>query len=243
MIELNDVTIRSGPFELSNLSAVVPSGSYCALMGETGRGKTTILEAICGLRAVVAGRILLDGTDVTPWKPAARNIGYVPQDLALFPTMSVREHLEFALRLRSASAAAIRARVDELADVLGIGPLLHRRIRGLSGGEAQRVGLGRALSFRPRFLLLDEPLAALDEATRDRLCDLLRTVHRAGDLTTLHVTHGRAEAARTADRLLVLSDGRLQPRPVSDLDSPSRSELPASASPASPSVSSATLRI
>ena len=217
MIELDDVTLRSGSFILPNVSAVVPSGSYTVLMGETGRGKTTILEAICGLRTVAAGRILLDGVDVTRWKPAARNIGYVPQDLALFPTMTVREHLEFALRLRHASAATIRARVDELADVLGIGPLLSRRIKGLSGGEAQRVALGRALSFHPRFLLLDEPLGALDEATRDRLCDLLRTVHRAGDLTTLHITHSRAEAARTADQLLVLADGRVTRRPVSDL--------------------------
>jgi ABC-type sugar transport system ATPase subunit len=219
MIELDDVTLRSGSFVLANVSAVVPSGSYSVLMGETGRGKTTILEAICGLRSVAGGRILLDGVDVTRWKPAARNIGYVPQDLALFPTMTVREHLEFALRLRRAGSATIRARVDELAEVLGIGPLLPRRIKGLSGGEAQRVGLGRALSFRPRFLLLDEPLNALDEATRDRLCELLRTVHRAGELTTLHITHSRVEAARTADRLLVLADGRLTERPVSDLHS------------------------
>jgi ABC-type sugar transport system ATPase subunit len=217
MIELDDVTLRSGPFVLANISAVVPAGAYCVLMGETGRGKTTILEAICGLRSVAAGRILLDGADVTHWKPAARNIGYVPQDLALFPTMTVREHLEFALRLRRATSATIRARVDELADVLDIGPLLGRRMQGLSGGESQRVALGRALSFRPRFLLLDEPLNALDESTRDRLCDLLRSVHRAGDLTTLHITHSRVEAAQVADRLLILADGALRPSPVNDL--------------------------
>jgi len=217
MIELDDVTLRSGPFVLANVSAVVPAGAYCVLMGETGRGKTTILEAICGLRPVAAGRILLDGTDVTRWKPAARNIGYVPQDLALFPTMTVREHLEFALRLRNATAATIRARVDELADVLDIGPLLGRRMQGLSGGESQRVALGRALSFRPRLLLLDEPLNALDESTRDRLCELLRTVHRTGDLTTLHITHNRAEAAQVAERLLILADGTLRQRPLGDL--------------------------
>jgi ABC-type sugar transport system ATPase subunit len=218
-------------------------------MGATGRGKTTILESICGLRPVAAGRILLDGIDVTRFKPAARNIGYVPQDLALFPTMTVREHLEFALRLRRVAAAAIRARVAELADVLSIGPLLARRIQGLSGGEAQRVGIGRALSFRPRFLLLDEPLNALDEATRDRLCDLLRTVHRHEGLTTLHITHGRAEAARTADRLLVLADGRLHDRPLADLDRMSPPELPSQVSPQAASshipatVPSETIRI
>jgi ABC-type sugar transport system ATPase subunit len=217
MIEIEDVTVRSGGFVLANVSAVIHEGEYAVLMGATGRGKTTILEAICGLRPVVSGRIRLAGADVTEWKPADRGIGYVPQDLALFPTMTVREHLEFALRLRRASRAVQSERVAELADVLDIGPLLDRRIRGLSGGEAQRVALGRALSFRPRVLLLDEPLNALDESTRDRLCELLRTIQKTDGLTTLHVTHGRTEARMLADRLFVLAEGRLQQRPTTDL--------------------------
>lgn len=217
MIELENVTVRSGTFVLTNLSAVIPEGEYAVLMGGTGQGKTTILEAICGLRPIVSGRIRLEGADVTRWKPADRSIGYVPQDLALFPTMTVREHLEFALRLRRASRALLAERVAELADVLGIGPLLDRRMRGLSGGEAQRVALGRALSFRPRVLLLDEPLNALDEATRDRLCELLRTIQKREGLTTLHITHSRTEAKLLADRLLVLAGGRVQERPTDDL--------------------------
>ena len=219
MIELENVTIRSGAFALTNVSAVVPQGDYAVLMGGTGQGKTTIVEALCGLRPIVSGCIRLDGAEVTRWKPADRSIGYVPQDLALFPTMTVREHLEFALRLRRASRPLLRERVAELADVLGIGALLDRRMRGLSGGEAQRVALGRALSFRPRVLLLDEPLNALDESTRDRLCELLRTVQKTRGLTTLHITHSRTEARLLADRLLVLVDGRLQERPTTDLSS------------------------
>lgn len=217
MIELVDLSVRSGAFELRNVSLTVPAGAYAVLMGGTGRGKTTLLEAICGLRQVTAGRIVVDGQDVTRWKPADRSIGFVPQDLALFPTMTVREHLEFALQLRRAARELIARRVDELADVLGIGPLLARRMRGLSGGESQRVALGRALSFRPRVLLLDEPLNALDEATRDRLCELLRTIQQKNGLTTLHITHSREEARRVADRLFVLADGRLTERPTSDL--------------------------
>jgi ABC-type sugar transport system ATPase subunit len=217
MIELENVTVRSGPFVLTKVMAVIPEGDYAVMMGDTGQGKTTILEAVCGLRPVESGCIRLEGVDVTRWKPADRNIGYLPQDLALFPTMTVRDHLEFALRLRRASRALLRQRVDELADVLGIGPLLDRRMRGLSGGEAQRVALGRALSFRPRVLLLDEPLNALDEMTRDRLCALLRTIQKTSDLTTLHVTHSRTEAGLLADRLFVISAGRMQERPVSDL--------------------------
>lgn len=217
MIELENVTVRSGAFVLTNVTTVVPEGDYGVMMGGTGQGKTTILEAVCGLRSVETGCIRLDGAEVTRWKPADRNIGYVPQDLALFPTMTVREHLEFALRMRRASRALLRERVAELADVLEIGSLLDRRMRGLSGGEAQRVALGRALSFRPRVLLLDEPLNALDEATRDRLCELLRTIQRTSGLTTLHVTHSRTEAKLLADRLFVIAQGRLQERSTSDL--------------------------
>lgn len=219
MIELQHVTIRSGTFALEGLSLEVPDGAYAVLMGGTGQGKTTVLEAICGLRPVVSGRVVLNGVDVTRRKPSDRNLGYVPQDLALFPTMTVREHLEFALRLRRCSRAQIAGRVAELAGVLGIEPLLGRRMRGLSGGESQRVALGRALSFRPHVLLLDEPLGALDEATRDRLCDLLRTVQKTQGLTTLHVTHSRVEARLLAEKLFVIQDGRLREAPLAELDS------------------------
>jgi len=217
MIEIENVTVRSGKFVLTNFTAIIPEGDYAVLMGGTGQGKTTVLEAVCGLRPIECGCIRLAGADVTGRKSADRNIGYVPQDLALFSTMTVRDHLEFALRLRRASRALLRERVADLADVLGIGPLLNRRILGLSGGEAQRVALGRALSFRPRVLLLDEPLNALDEPTRDRLCELLRTIQKRDRLTTLHVTHSCNEARQLANRLFVLSEGSVQERPLAEL--------------------------
>lgn len=218
MIELDALTIRSGAFLLRNVSLSIPEGTYAVLMGGTGQGKTTMLEAICGLRPVTSGRVMLDGADVTRWKTADRNVGYVPQDLALFPTMTVREHLEFALRVRRCSKAVIRSRVAELAHELGIEPLLGRRVRGLSGGEAQRVALGRALSFRPRILLLDEPLNALDEATRDRLCELLQTIQKPGGLTTLHVTHSRTEARFLAEKLFFVEAGQLREKPLAELE-------------------------
>jgi ABC-type sugar transport system ATPase subunit len=219
MIELHDITIRSGPFSLTNVSLSIPEGTYAVLMGGTGHGKTTILEAICGLRSVTSGRILVNGRDMTRWKPGDRGVGYVPQDLALFPMMTVRGHLEFALRVRHCSAMKIRDRVAELAHVLGIEPLLARRVTNLSGGEAQRVALGRALSFQPRVLLLDEPLNALDEATRDRLCELLHSVQKGCGLTTLHVTHSRAEARILAEKLFVLESGTLREQPLAQLES------------------------
>lgn len=214
MIELCKASIRSGSFVLSDVDLTVPAGGYAILMGSTGQGKTTILEAICGLRRVERGSVVVGGVDVTRWKPADRGIGYVPQDLALFPTMTVREHLEFALRIRRAGRALIRDRVAELSDVLGIEGLLARRIHHLSGGEAQRVALGRALAFDPQVLLLDEPLNALDETTRDRLCELLLSVQRKRGLTALHITHSRTEARLLADRLLVIESRRVTERPL-----------------------------
>jgi ABC-type sugar transport system ATPase subunit len=218
MIELNKVTVRAGTFGLADVDLTIPEGVYAVLMGGTGKGKTTLLEAICGLKPVVSGQVLLNDVNMTQWRPADRGVGYVPQDLALFPTISVRGHLEFALRLRHYSRSDIQDRVAELAHVLEIKHLLDRRVRGLSGGESQRVALGRALSFRPRILLMDEPLNALDEATRDRLCELLRSIQKDSRLTTLHVTHSRAEALALAERLYILDSGQVCERPLSDLN-------------------------
>jgi ABC-type sugar transport system ATPase subunit len=199
MIELSAVTIRIGPFQLRDLSFRVETGQYAVVMGKTGIGKTTILESICGLRSIQAGRILINNVDVTRWTPADRNVGYTPQDLALFPTLTVREHLEFAMKVRRSPLKEMADRVAELAALLQITPLLDRHINGLSGGESQRVALGRALSFRPSVLLLDEPLSALDEETRLTTQGLLRTLNQVTGVTILHVTHNQQEADALGD--------------------------------------------
>ncbi len=199
MIELSSVTIRIGDFQLKDLSFRIDAGQYAVVMGKTGIGKTTILEAICGLRTVHSGRILINGVDVTRWTPADRNVGYMPQDLALFPSMTVREHIEFAMKVRSRPAKEMAERVTELASLLEITPLLDRRIKGLSGGESQRVALGRALSFRPGVLLLDEPLSALDEETRVTAQGLLKNLNKVTGVTILHVTHNQEEADALGD--------------------------------------------
>jgi ABC-type sugar transport system ATPase subunit len=217
MIEVCGLTVRSGGFRLAAADLEVPSGGYGVLMGRTGSGKTTLLEGICGLRPATAGAVRLDGIDITGAPLSARGIGYVPQDLALFPTMSVRDHLGFALRVRRIPRAEIATRVATLAESLEIAHLVERGVRDLSGGEARRVALGRALSFRPRLLLLDEPLAAVDEATRDRLCVLLRRIQREHGVTTLHVTHSRDEARRLADILYVIERGVVTARPLASL--------------------------
>lgn len=209
MIQLCDVAVKAGDFSLGGISFHVDSGQYAVLMGQTGRGKTTILESICGLRKITSGRILVHGADVTHASPGDRQIGYVPQDLALFPTLNVRQHLEFALRLRKQSASKTAERVSELAEVLGIEHLLTRSIQGLSGGESQRVALGRALSFRPSVLLLDEPLSALDESTRHEMHTVLKKVKEKSQVTTLHVTHSVEDAEALADLRLTLVNGKV----------------------------------
>jgi ABC-type sugar transport system ATPase subunit len=209
VIAVEGLTIRQRAFALGPVTFQVPTGRYGVLMGRTGSGKTTLLEVIAGLRRPAGGRVLLRGRDVTALPPADRGLGYVPQDGAVFRTMTVRENLAFALTVRRAPAAGVAARVSVLADWLGLAHLLDRPAVGLSGGEAQRVALGRALAFRPDVLLLDEPLSGLDEPTRDGLLEVLDGVRKAGPATVLHVTHSRAEADRLGEVVLRIEGGRV----------------------------------
>ena len=219
VIHLDQVTIQSGSFSLENVSFTIPSQQYGVLMGRTGSGKTTILEAICGLRSVQSGTISLMGRDVTRALPSQRGVGYVPQDGALFSTMTVEGNLEFPLGVHKWKRDARRQRVEELADLLGITALLKRRVLRLSGGEAQRVALGRALSFRPNVLVLDEPLSALDTDTRLQMYELLERVQQHESVTVLHVTHSYDEADRLHDCVLRVEDGRVEDVTTSRRDS------------------------
>lgn len=209
MIRLENVTVRAGAFRLSGISLEVPARSYGVLMGRTACGKTTILETICGLKPARSGRIILDDRDATRLRAAERGIGYVPQDGALFSTMTVRRHLSFAMEIRKTPPESVKARVAELAKLLGIEGILDRKPVGLSGGEQQRVALGRALSARPRILCLDEPLGCLDEDTHDEVCELLKRVCREVEVTTLHVTHSMNEARKLADCIFRIDNGIL----------------------------------
>lgn len=214
MIRLDNIAIRAGAFSLSQISFEIPQGSYGILMGPTGCGKTTLIEVVSGLRKPDAGRVELDGRDVTMAKPAERNIGYIPQDGALFTHMTVRDQIGFALKVRGLARTDIQARVDELSEQLGITHLLSRKPDGLSGGEVQRVAMGRALVFRPKVLCLDEPLSALDHETRLSICELLQEIREQNDVTCLHVTHDINEAARLADVIFRLDAGVIEKQTV-----------------------------
>ena len=209
MIELIDIEVHAGEFSIGGVNMVIRSGAYGVLMGRTGSGKSTLLEAIAGLRNITAGQIHLCGVDVTAMSPALRGVGFVPQDGALFATMTARENLGFALEIRKADRETIEERVNELAKLLGIQHLLDRNPGTFSGGEQQRVALGRALAFSPKVLLFDEPLSAVDEETREEMYDLLKLVQLETHATILHVTHQHEEAERLADVHFVIDKGNV----------------------------------
>ena len=210
MISLRHITVQAGGFQLRDLSMEIPTGSHTALMGRTGSGKTTLLEGICGLRSVRSGSIWVGDREVTNLLPGQRGIGLVPQDGALFDHLTVRQHLEFALEVRGWVPERRESRSRELAEWLSLTPLLDRLPAGMSGGERQRVALGRALAFHPPVLCLDEPLSALDDQTRGEIVAVLTEIRNRTGITILHITHNRSEAERLADRILHLRDGRLE---------------------------------
>ncbi|MER5760018.1 ABC transporter permease [Streptomyces sp. NPDC002082] len=193
-------------------------GTTIAVVGENGAGKTTLLRALLGLTPRAHAELRLGDADVTGLPPHRRQVAWVPQDGALFPHLSALANTSYGLRARRVPRAAARAEAQAWLDRLGVGHLAHRKPAQLSGGQAQRVALARALAARPRLLLLDEPLAALDQTTRAHVRHTLRT-HLAGfGGVCLIVTHDPVEAVSLADRVLVLSDGRtLQDAPPSEV--------------------------
>ena len=210
MISVKNLKIQQGDFVLENISFELPAQQYGVLMGRSGCGKTTVLEAICGLRPIREGSVKLANRDVTRLKASNRNIGYVPQDIALFQTMKVKDQIGFALIIRKWSKTEIKKRIHELAELLGIEYLLERKPQGLSGGEAQRVALGRALAASPHILCLDEPMGAIDDDTREDMFKLLERIREQTKVTTLHITHSSLEAERLADKIFIFQNGKIR---------------------------------
>jgi molybdopterin-binding protein len=209
MIRLENVTLRLGGFRLERISLEVGPGGYGLVIGPTGSGKTSLLEAVAGHVPLEGGRIFLDGREVSREPPETRHVGMVYQAYHLFPHRSVRENITYGLENADASRrrSSGHGRAEELAELLGITGLLDRPIQGLSGGEQQRVALARALAPRPRILLLDEPFAAVDPALRRVLRRELQQIREREGVTILHVTHDVEDALRLGDVVVVLADG------------------------------------
>ena len=221
MIRLDDLLVRVGGFTLGPLALRIRPGEYFVLLGPSGAGKTVLLETVAGLRSAAAGRVLLGGVDVAGTPPEQRDVGFVYQDALLFPHLDVAGNIGFALRpptaIRWAGGALTPRRraahlpdVRQAAELLGVTSLLRRSPRTLSGGERQRVALARALARRPRLLLLDEPLSALDPDAREELQTTLRDLHHRVEVTVVHVTHSLEEATALGQRCALLAGGRLQ---------------------------------
>jgi molybdopterin-binding protein len=210
VIRLDNLHVRVGNFDLRDISLEVPTGGYALIIGPTGSGKTTLLEAVAGHARLQAGRVFMHDDDVTALPPEQRGLGFVYQQYHLFPHLNVRNNIGYGIAgKRGVAESSSKERVEELADLLGITPLLDRPVRGLSGGEQQRVALARALAPKPSILLLDEPFAAVDPATRQTLRRELRELHEREGITTLQVTHDFDEALRLGDLVAVLSEGRV----------------------------------
>jgi molybdate/tungstate transport system ATP-binding protein len=211
VIRLENLHVRVGNFDLQDISFEVPKGGYALIIGPTGSGKTTLLEAVAGHAPLRAGRVFMHDDEVTHLPPERRGLGFVYQQYHLFPHLSVRENIGYGIGGRRGELGGFdpAVRVAELADMLAIEPLLERTVRGLSGGEQQRVALARALAPKPSILLLDEPFAAVDPATRQVLRRELRELHEREKITTLQVTHDFDEALRLGDLVAVLAQGRI----------------------------------
>ena len=208
-LELAGITKSFGATAvLHEIDLTLADGELLVIVGASGCGKSTLLRLVAGLERPSAGRVLLDGRDITVLDPASRDAAMVFQNYALYPHMSVFDNMAYGLRIRGLARADIRRRVDEAATLLGIEALLARKPRQLSGGQRQRVAMGRAIVREPKLFLFDEPLSNLDAKLRVQMRAEIRRLQRRLGVTSLYVTHDQTEAMTLGDRLLVLHQGR-----------------------------------
>ena len=211
-LKLENISKSFGEIQaLNNVSLDVKDGEFFVLLGPTGAGKTTTLRVIAGLETPEAGTVIFDGERMNGVQPADRDVAFVFQQYSLYPNMTVHENLSFPLKspLRSLPQAEIDSRVKEIAETLSISHLLDRKTARLSGGEMQRVSIGRAIVRSPRIYLMDEPLSNLDAKLREKLRVELEHIQKTQQSTTIFVTHDQVEALTMADRLAVLSEGNI----------------------------------
>lgn len=211
MIAATGIAKSYGSFRaLDDVSIEVPRGSLTALLGPSGSGKSTLLRVIAGLEEPDAGRVLIEGRDVSRVPPQRRGIGFVFQHYAAFKHMTVRENVAFGLRVRKRPRHEVRAKVDELLALVHLSGWADSYPAQLSGGQRQRLALARALAVRPSVLLLDEPFGALDARVREELRSWLRRLHDELHVTTVFVTHDQREAMEVSDQVVVLNEGRVE---------------------------------
>ena len=210
MLEVQNIWKKyEGQPLLCGVSFEVSSGETICLLGASGSGKSTLLRIIAGLETPEDGQVLWQGRSLSGVPVHRRNFGLMFQDYALFPHRSVAENVAFGLRMQDLPRAEVARRVGEALDLVGMGSFAHRRVTDLSGGEQQRVALARALAPRPRLLMLDEPLGALDRALKEQVEEEIRRLLHVTGIPAVYVTHDQEEAFAVADRLVLLHEGRV----------------------------------
>ena len=209
MISVESLHYSAGKFHLNDVSMQVQDGETLVILGPTGAGKTVLLELIAGFRRPKSGSVFLDGRDLTHLPPEKRSVGFVYQDYLLFPHLNVFDNVAYGLRAAGRKSEEVRKRVKELATQLAIDHLLERRTRNLSGGESQRVALARALITDPHVLLLDEPFAAVDPNTKEKLMRETGRILESQKKPVIYVTHDQIEAVDMADRVAVMNEGKI----------------------------------
>ena len=193
----------------SDINCTIAQGEFVTLLGPSGCGKSTLLRCIAGLTSVNSGKIILDGQDIVPLSPQKRHIGMVFQSYALFPNMNVEQNVAFGLRMQKINSDDTHKRVAEALKMVELTDFAGRYPHQMSGGQCQRVALARSLVTRPRLLLLDEPLSALDARIRKHLREQIRAIQRELGLTTIFVTHDQEEALTMSDRIFLMNQGRI----------------------------------
>ena len=206
MLKVENLFLKKGSFMLQKLSFEVESNSYFVILGKTGSGKTMLLESLAGIQKI-EGRIFCDSKEITNLLPEKRNFGFVYQDFVLFPNMNVKQNITFASRYKKIQKH--KELFKDLVDFLRIENILDRDIRYLSGGEKQRVAIARAIYSRPKLLLLDEPLSAVDPTFRNSIMKSLKDIVKRYDTTIIHVTHNFREASYLSDKIAVILDGKI----------------------------------
>lgn len=208
MLRVRNISKKYDEFFLQDIDLEISGGDYFVLLGPSGAGKTILFETIAGLIDPDSGSILLEDRDITTLPISKREVGIVFQDGAVFPHMTVRHNLSYALKSKKLNKAEINGIIEELAKKVSISKLLHRKPNSLSGGELQRVAIARTLALKPKILLLDEPLASLDVQLKQEIRDLLRELHKNGQ-TILHITHDYREAFYLATKMAIMDKGKI----------------------------------